>query len=138
MNGQDMIDSMGMGVIAGFMVFYLLVALLLAGLVYFPYRKLPPQYQEMPAWSAWLLAVPLVGLIFQWILLAFKIPAAFQRYFQDHPPSQDMGDCGKNYGLITAVFNTASILFGPLGLVGLVFYILFLVKLNTMAGQLQG
>ncbi len=136
MDETQLFDGLNMAALSAIVLFYLGLAIALAALVYFPYRKLPEQYQEMPAWCAWLLAVPLVGLIMQWLLLAFKIPEAFQRYFADHPPTMDMGDCGKAMGLGTAICATLGVFIGPIGLVALVFYILFIIKLHKMAGQI--
>ena len=106
--------------------------------VYKPLTKVPEAHREMSPPMAFLLMIPVFG-IFWAFMIALKVPASLKSYF-DSAGNAAVGDCGKNIGLAWAICSAASLIpfLGAFtGLAALVLLIIFLVKINSLAGQIQ-
>lgn len=121
-----------------FALFSLVVGAVVAYFLYAPLKRVPERHRQIEPWTAFLMLIPLVGFVMMWILLPFKVPESLRSFF-DEVGGEDVGDCGKNLGLTTAICMTAS--FVPLigylaGLVGLVTLVLYLIKVNGIGGRI--
>ncbi len=103
--------------------------------LYFTYRKVPEQYQKMPAWSTLLLLVPCLNLILYWVLIPFQIPEAMKQWVGQTNPEAAAGggDFGQGLGIAAAITMSMGIIpyvGACTGLAYLVLHIIYLVKLS--------
>jgi len=106
--------------------------------LYKPLSKVPQVHREMEPGMVFLLFIPLFG-IFWLFMVAQRVPASFKSYF-DSIGDESHEDCGKNMGMGWAICSAVSLIpyIGFLAsLVGIVFMIIFLVKINGMAKQID-
>lgn len=45
-------------------------------------QKIPKESRVFPNWFTWLFLIPVVGFIFQWIMMPFGIPMALKNHFK--------------------------------------------------------
>lgn len=79
--------------------------------------SIPRQFRLMEPWQAWLLLVPCLNIIWPFFLYA-KTPESLQLFAQAKGRN-DLGDCGGQLGLWTAI---AALCCGPVGVILLVIY----------------
>ena len=104
-------------------------------------RRIPSEHRTVEPFFAWLMLIPIVGFIFWWILLPFKIPESLGRYYHvkaknDYYHIEALGpdksfDYGKMHGLWVMIPSTLLIVPGLnyfAWIPALVFLILYLVK----------
>lgn len=48
-------------------------------------QKIPSENHRFPSWFVWMFLVPIVGIVFQWMMLPFGIPATLKKYFANNP-----------------------------------------------------
>lgn len=135
---------------------YLLIAGVLALLIWLPHRRVPRKLRRISGVSIWLTIIPLFGLLWNF-RVASRVPASFRAFFAAHPGAAqpppgmiggaplNVGGAGKALGMWYAGLNLGSWLVlltcvlsplsTPLGLAALVLYILFVVKLFQMSGR---
>ncbi len=67
--------------------------------------RIPEHQREFNPAQVWLVCIPLIGLVFLWIYLPFKIPSALRSSIpaEKIKPSEDFG---KLYGMMTAISYT--------------------------------
>jgi hypothetical protein len=103
------------------------IAVLITFLVYNVYKDIPAQYQQLPPGQVWLLIIPLFNLY--WNFVAYpKISESFKLYAQSkgQDDGSDYGLSGaKNYAIAMAI----GIVCGIASLIGLILWIMWLVKM---------
>lgn len=78
--------SVGMIALALLFVFALfLIKVFFSLSCYRTMKKVPCHQRVAPAWLCWLFLIPLIGYIFEWIMLPFIIPNSIQQYKADNP-----------------------------------------------------
>ncbi|HJP82487.1 MAG TPA: hypothetical protein VJ835_03190 [Fimbriimonadaceae bacterium] len=103
------------------------IAVLITFIVYNVYKDIPPQFQQMPAGQVWFLLIPLFNII--WNFIAYpKISESFRMYAQSKN-MDDGSDYGRQLATIYAVCMAIGILCGLFSLVGLIIWIIWLVKM---------
>lgn len=141
----DEAAALGLGILIVIWLLAVLVSLAIAATIayfmYAPLSRVPERYRTIEPWTAWLVLVPILGIVMVWILAPFKIPESLRNYFTDQEgdSADRVGDCGKNLGLGWAISVTCMIV--PLlnlfaWLVALVFMILYLLKINGLKDQI--
>jgi hypothetical protein len=138
---------LGMGAI--FLILLALFSLIMVSItiiilvyLYVVLKKIPQQFRKMEPGMVFLLLIPCFSTI--WLFFVnLRISDSFKAYF-DSKNDTSVGDCGKQLGLWAAILNAAGVvfswipLFGQLfPLAGLVLFILFLVKINTLKSQIK-
>jgi len=122
--------------ILSFLVIFLAVQIGIAFLLYDGLRRLHPKHRTAEPYFAWLTLIPVAGIVFSWLLLPFKIPESFGRYFSENPTSVDIPeDFGKSMGLATMILLTLCLV--PLinmiaWIPGLVCFVLYLLQFQKM------
>lgn len=115
------------GMIITMLLVTLGIAVLICFLVYNVYSSVPAQFQQIPPAQVWLLLIPIVNLIMNFIIYP-KISESYKLYAQ----SKGMDD-GSDYGLSMArnyaIAMVIGIFCGIASLVGLVLFIMWLVKM---------
>jgi hypothetical protein len=117
---------------------FLMILGVYAVVAYFIFRaqkSLPKEHQKIAPGLAFLLLIPVAGLAMIFVLV-FLVPDSFRSFFRSK--GVDRGDCGKTLGLVWAGCAVATVI--PLVacltcIPALVFMILFLVKINTLAQE---
>jgi len=128
MNQQPPIDlSIFFAMLAGIIVVALVIlVLVIYFFLYKPASEIPEQYRHTSPGSAFLLLIPLFGLV--WI---FLFTQKLSRSFQDWLNTGD--DCGEQLGMWWGACVIGSIIpfIGTfVGIAGLVLMIMYLVKVN--------
>jgi len=76
---------------------------------------LPAEDRRAAPWLVWLMFLPLVGPVFAWLLLPFRIPASFAGFFA-RQGENEFGDCGRRIGLIAMIVMTLAAVLVQAGL----------------------
>jgi hypothetical protein len=118
---------MSSGIIMMAMLVSIGIAVLITFLVYNVYKDIPAQYQQMPPGQVWLLIIPLFNLY--WNFVAYpKISESYRLYAQSKGQ-----DDGSDYGLQQAknyaICMIIGLVCGIASLIGLVLWIMWLVKM---------
>ena len=71
-------------------------------------KRIPKEYHQFPAWFVWLFLVPLVGVIFQWIMLPFGIPNTLKKYFANNQEALTKAKILFRIGLAQVIILTIS------------------------------
>lgn len=137
------IGALIVGMILGLIVFAV-VLVVLALLIYLPYSKVPKEHQKMSPPAVFLMAIPLFGLVWNFIATA-RVSESFKSYF-DSVGNTTIGDAGKTLGLWFSVCVAASFALGitfilacispVFSIAALILFILYVVKLFDMAGKI--
>ncbi|MFH1219118.1 MAG: zinc ribbon domain-containing protein [Candidatus Eisenbacteria bacterium] len=120
-----------------FPVLWVVVGIVVAYLLYDALSRVPERYRAAPPYFAWLTLIPVAGVAFYWILLPFKVPESFQRYFSDHPnETAKSQDCGKALGLACVILGVLCLI--PIldiiaSIPALIVLILYLRRVAAMA-----
>ncbi|UCD76532.1 MAG: hypothetical protein JSV91_06325 [Phycisphaerales bacterium] len=126
--------------------FNLVVAIVICALLHGCFSRIPPQHCRMTPGLVWLLLIPLFSCA--WNFLVFlRLPESYQSYFAANGRI-DVGDCGRSLGLSYAVLSAVAVVGGCIPIVScvtglaelaaLVVLILFLVRVLTLKGQING
>lgn len=62
-------------------------------------KKLPEENQSFPRWFVWLILIPWLGLVFQFIMLPFGIPNAIKKTFANNQEAIEQADILFKVGL---------------------------------------
>lgn len=93
------------------------------------YRTLsciPKEKQTVPAWVCWLMIIPLLGFIIQWIMLPFAIPNSIKQAYPDNADVMKAAKTLFGIGLAFVILATISVI-PVIGLVGIASFILFII-----------
>jgi len=117
------------------------ISVFMAWLLYRALIRIPQEYHTIPTYFPWLGCIPFAGIVFNWIIIPFKLPESLRLYFADHPNDalQWNEDFGKKSGLNWMGFGTAS--FIPLVNIltvipGIVFMVKYLIHLNKLTNTI--
>ncbi|OGT46620.1 MAG: hypothetical protein A3E82_09735 [Gammaproteobacteria bacterium RIFCSPHIGHO2_12_FULL_38_11] len=100
-------------------------------------KLIPPDKHKLPIWLVWFFLIPVIGLIFQWVIMPFEIPATLKRNFSDNKNAHDDANLLFKIGLAQVIFATSAILisippfndtFALLELLTLILYWMKIVK----------
>lgn len=125
----------------GAMMVSLLVGLAISAvicwLVFDCYKRIPAQFRKQEPALVWLLMIPLFNIVWNFFVLP-RLAESLKAYF-DSVGKTDVGDCGRQIGLICAICCACAII--PLvnclaGPAALVLLIIYLVKITGLKGQL--
>lgn len=126
-------------VIGSLIVFAILLAIAIAIILALSscYARIPAQYRLMEPGMVWLLLIPCFGVIWNFFVYP-RLSKSFQNYFSAHGRT-DVGDCGYQIGLWFSICAAVSVI--PLlqyctAPIGLVFLIIYLVKVLGLKGQI--
>ncbi|MCX7121186.1 MAG: hypothetical protein NTZ67_05380 [Gammaproteobacteria bacterium] len=72
-------------------------------------KCIPQDKQKFPAWFVWLFLIPIVGYIFQWIMLPFGIPAALKKHFSTNQDAIEQAETLFKIGLAQVILEMVSI-----------------------------
>lgn len=86
-------------------------------------RAIPEKYLKFPAWFNWLMIIPLVGIIFEWIMLPFGIPMSLKAYQPDNAIIIKKSNLLFGLGLATAILA----IFVWLPIIGLIAYLVLFI-----------
>jgi hypothetical protein len=75
-------------------------------------RMIPEQYQSLPPGLLWLIIIPGVGYIFEWIMLPFGVPRTLESFFKDHH-SDKKPSHAQFFGLGLATVIVQLVFFAP-------------------------
>jgi hypothetical protein len=106
--GDEAAAAAGIGIFLCYMVFIVLLSvagllLTIANLYYnfMALDKLPIQFRQMEPYQVLFLLIPIFGVIWNFFVFT-KVPASLQSYFYAKG-RVDVGDCGQQLGLWTAI-----------------------------------
>lgn len=120
----------------GISVLLFTLALLIANIffclsLYSAMKKVPEKHRCFPAWFSWMLAIPILHLIFAWMMLPFGIPKSFKHHLQDNQEAIAKAKSLFGVGLALVILMTLSVLpyvnLGT-GVATFVLYIIYWVK----------
>jgi len=92
----------------------LIVLISIVALAFFCYalydtmRRVPKEHRQFPAWFIWLFFIPLVGWVFQWIMLPFGIPNTLKKAFATNPVAVEKANTLFKIGLSQMIAFTLS------------------------------
>ncbi|OGT33895.1 MAG: hypothetical protein A3C44_02535 [Gammaproteobacteria bacterium RIFCSPHIGHO2_02_FULL_39_13] len=98
-------------------------------------ESVPKKNHLVPSWLVWLILVPWIQVVFEWIMLPFAIPSALRKTFPDNEAAQKAIDTLFNVGLAQVIVLTFSFLLPIryidqlLAVAGLVLWIIYWVKI---------
>lgn len=73
-------------------------------------RRIPRENQCFPDWFVWMFLVPIVGYIFQWIMLPFGIPKTLKKHCATRPDAIHATDVLFKFGLAQVIFTLLGLL----------------------------
>lgn len=79
-------------------------------------KMIPAKYHRFPVWFSWLIIIPVVGLIFLWLILPFGLPNAIKKSEPDNPAAQKTAKTMFGLGLAAVILMTVSALLGSWGI----------------------
>ncbi len=126
-----------LAVVGGILLVMLAIQALVCWLLYDAWKRIPPPYLEGEPWHAWLLMVPLLGLI-----MGFFVHPRIARSYRNYLAAwniHDAGDCGEQIGQAYAICAACSVIpyLGSLAaMAGFVLIIVFLVKITGLKKRL--
>lgn len=85
-------------------------AILFCRSVYKTLSIIPAQHQPVPAWLSWLMLIPIVDIVFIWIILPFAMPNAIKRSFPQNNALQQQAKTLFALGLSIAIIKTLLLL----------------------------
>jgi hypothetical protein len=118
---------MSTGIIMTMLLIGIGIAVLICFLVYNVYSSVPAQFQQIPPAQVWLLIIPLVNIIMNFIVYP-KISESYKLYAQSKG-LDDGTDYGLSLGKNYAIAMVIGIFCGLGTLVGLILFIMWLVKM---------
>lgn len=125
---------MSMGIIMTAFAIGIAIAVLITFLVYNVYKDIPAQYQQLPPGQVWILLIPLVNIV--WNFIAYpKISESFKLYAQSKA-RDDGSDYGRQMASNYAIAMAIGLVCGIASLVGLILWIMWLVKMYDYKKQL--
>jgi uncharacterized membrane protein len=137
---NDFDGAMGLILILFISLVGFLLQLLIAYFLYDGINKIPKKYRIVEPYFAWLTLIPLVGIVFYWILLPFKIPESFRYFFYQNPVQNELPkDFGKSLGLGAVISITLLIfpIINALALIAsIVFMILYFIQFRKIVSHL--
>ena len=131
------IIALALGILLFTVVVMVAISIFICLLIYLPYKDVPAEHQKMAPGLVFLLLIPFFNIIWNFIVF-LRIPESFQSAFAAQGRT-DVGDCGRQIGLWYAICGVAAIVpcvnyvAGP---AALVLFIIFLVKIWGLKGQL--
>lgn len=128
-------------VIVVFLVFLLIGLAIQAVICVFlskPLKVVPEQYRLISPGMVWLLMIPVFSLI--WAFFVYPPVSKSLKKLADAQGDRTVGDCGETIGWVYCGLCVAAVIpyLGVLcGIAAIVLVILYLVKVNTIANQLN-
>lgn len=115
----------------------LAIGVLLVWLLYDACSRIPAQYRQLEPWHAWLLLIPLWGLIWNFFVYARLSRSMGAALAAQGTPAAD--DCGAQLGQtysICCILSLIPFIGGIAGVVALVVWIMYLVKITGLKKRL--
>lgn len=131
---------LGMGLLGAIccgMVVVLAIHVVICYLIYNCFNAIPPEYRKQEPGLVWLLLIPFVNLVWNFFVYP-KLSDSYQAYFAAQGRT-DVGDCGRQLGLIYCILAACCLIpyVGALaGLAALVLLVLFLVKAYELKAKI--
>lgn len=115
----------------------LCIAIVVCAFLYKFYNRVPRQFRQMEPGLVWLLLIPCFNLVWNFFVF-IRLSRSFKAYFNS-VGNTAVADCGENLGLGYAICEVAALI-PCVGLAvwvaALVLLILYLIKVNELAGQI--
>lgn len=103
--------------------------------VFSTYRLVPKKQRTFPTWFCWMMMIPLVSFIFEWIMLPFGIPGALKRCLMNNRKglqrATSLTGLGLSFSILGCLF-WVPILSSILMTARLVLFIIYWVKIVTL------
>ena len=77
-------------------------------------KMIPAEFHIFPRWFAWLMLIPGVGYVFEWMLLPFSLPGAIEKYQPENALLQQHRKKLFGLGLAYVILIALAIPFGVL------------------------
>tara|TARA_R110000868_G_scaffold8205_3_gene42475 strand:+ start:68891 stop:69304 length:414 start_codon:yes stop_codon:yes gene_type:complete len=89
---------------------------------------IPKRSHVFPSWFAWLILIPVLGLVFEWMMLPFGIPNAIKHHLPQNSAALRSANKLFAIGLAYVIIVTLAAFFGKMGFfIGIVALILFIL-----------
>lgn len=69
-------------------------------------KKVPEGKRKFPAWFCWMILVPLVNIVFSWIMIPFGIPGSFKNHLSKNKVAKQKAQTLFNVGLAYMILLT--------------------------------
>src|SRR3989339_335463 len=110
----------------------ILVRVLFSWSVFKTAKRIPQEHHLFPAWFCWLMIIPIIGIVFDWMMLPFGVPWSAKKYFEDNEQAKQAANVLFGIGLAYAI--CISTVFIPIlnfitGIGTIVLWIIYWVKI---------
>lgn len=96
-------------------------------------KRIPEASRRFPAWFVWMQLIPLVGLVFAWIMIPFGVPGTLEAYFAGHAEAKQKAKTLFVVGLVAVIALTFALIPG-IGFLGMLVYLVcFIVYWANLA-----
>lgn len=111
-----------LGVVAIFVAYFFFVLSLRKTL-----KLIPQEYHRFPKWLYWFLLIPVIQVVFMWILLPFGLPHAIKTAYPNNSEAQSKASTLFGVGLAYAILTLAAGLFDLFGVAAFGLWIIYWV-----------
>lgn len=73
--------------------------------------RIPVENQKFPRWFVWLILIPYIGFVFQWLMLPFGIPTALRKTFPANQEAINAAEMLFKVGLALVIFTSFGLFF---------------------------
>src|SRR3990167_7186297 len=97
-------------------------------------NRVPRENQQFPQWFIWLCLIPLLGIVFEWIMLPFGIPNALKKMFSTNQDAINSATTLFKLAIAQLVFTMLGIFFlikqinQIAAILGIVFWLIGFIK----------
>jgi NADH:ubiquinone oxidoreductase subunit 5 (subunit L)/multisubunit Na+/H+ antiporter MnhA subunit len=105
------------------------IGIALAFFLYDTLKRMPAEFRTIEPFFPWLMVIPIVGNVIMIILLSFKMPESFKRFFEssESKPQDVSQDYGKKNGLVY-MWSVVACFIPIVNIVAAIVMIVFLIR----------
>lgn len=92
-------------------LFVLVAMFFFVRMLYQLLKKIPSERHALPIWFVWFFLLPIIGLVFEWIMLPFAIPKTLKNNFATNQDAIFAANTLFKLGLMQVGFATFSIFY---------------------------
>lgn len=74
-------------------------------------KRIPREYHQFPIWFIWLILIPMVGFVFECIMLPFGVPNAIKKAYENDQDAIGYANLLFQFGLAQVIFGFVSFVF---------------------------
>lgn len=90
----------------GIMVVFMILVVLFCASLFSTMQSIPKESRKFPSWFVWLMLLPGIGIVFQWIMLPFGIPNSIKKASHTNRSVVHRTHTLFGYGLVLAIIST--------------------------------